>query len=84
MPPGCRLNFVVSLYSLQKYDTLTIPNRDALTLANAALAWHAFDGLGCRGDTWGSHPFSRLVNQYSIIGTAQFEALGRVASCSRH
>jgi hypothetical protein len=76
MPPGCRLKFVVSVYSLRKYEILTMPNMDALTLSNTDLTWHAFDGLGRRADTWRSRPSLRLVNRYIIVGTATFEALG--------
>ena len=56
----------------------------ALTLSNMNLTWHAFDGLGCRADMWSSRLSLHLVNRYIIVGPAPFEALGRVASCSRH
>ena len=64
--------------------TLTVAKRDALTLSNTNLTWHAFDGLGCRADTQCSRRSLHLVNRYNIVRPAPFEALGRVASCSRH
>jgi hypothetical protein len=62
MPPSSRFKFVVNVYSLRKYGTLTMPNRDALTLSNPDLTWHAFDGLGCRANMWSRRPSLRLVN----------------------
>jgi hypothetical protein len=62
MPPSGRLKFVVNVYSLRKYETLTMPSRDALTLSNPDLTWHAFDGLGCEADMLGTHHTLRLVN----------------------
>jgi len=61
-----------------------MPNRDDSTLSNMDLTWHAFDGLGWRADMWSSHPSLCLINQYIIVGTALFESLILVASCSRH
>jgi len=53
-------------------------------LSNTNSTWHVFDGLACRADTWSSRRSLRLVNGYIIVRPAPFEALGRVASCSRH
>jgi hypothetical protein len=83
MLPGCRLKFVVSVYSVRINETLTMLNRDAVTLSNTDLTCHVFVRLHCRADTWISHPSLRLVNQYIIVRTAPFEALRGVASWSR-
>jgi hypothetical protein len=58
--------------------------KDTLTLSNTHLTWHLLQGFGCRADKWSTCHSVRLINQYIIVGPVPFEALGRVAGCSRH